>query len=200
MKCWNSVWNTQGLRLIIVIVHLGAAKIHVAAVEALRKKERQDETQFPTKIDGFLSFIPRWMLMYFFAGFFLISTCVWPNSGFWCCVFLPLQIILLSDYVYCSSFRFGNQRERPLEELDMAWIIQLDYVLDEKIRRWFCCSWLWLSLTIENFFGVLCFELYAGCCVHRHIWILSRFVFQPSHDNYLSTFSSQPKTQFCRIP
>jgi hypothetical protein len=52
-------------------------KIYVAAVEALRKKERpdetqfttkidgfrkkerQDETQFTTKIDGFLSFIPR---------------------------------------------------------------------------------------------------------------------------------------------
>jgi hypothetical protein len=30
-------------------------KIFVAAVEALRKKERQDETQFTTKIDGFLS-------------------------------------------------------------------------------------------------------------------------------------------------
>jgi hypothetical protein len=45
-------------------------KIYVAAVEALRKKERQDETQFTTKIDGFLSFIPHFMLMYFFAGFF----------------------------------------------------------------------------------------------------------------------------------
>jgi hypothetical protein len=28
-------------------------KMHVAPVEALRKKERQDETQFSTKIDGF---------------------------------------------------------------------------------------------------------------------------------------------------
>jgi len=27
-------------------------------VEALRKKERQDETQFVTEIDGFLSFTP----------------------------------------------------------------------------------------------------------------------------------------------
>jgi len=44
--------------------------IYVAAVEALRKKERQDETQFTTKIDGFVSFIPLRMLMYFFAGFF----------------------------------------------------------------------------------------------------------------------------------
>jgi hypothetical protein len=33
-------------------------KIYVAAVEVLRKKERQDETQFTTKIDGFLSFKP----------------------------------------------------------------------------------------------------------------------------------------------
>jgi hypothetical protein len=30
-------------------------KIYVAAVEALRKNERQDETQFITEIDSFLS-------------------------------------------------------------------------------------------------------------------------------------------------
>jgi len=29
----------------------GAMKIYVATVEALRKKERQDETQFTTKFD-----------------------------------------------------------------------------------------------------------------------------------------------------
>ncbi len=46
-------------------------KIYVTTVEALTEKERQDETQFTTKIDGFLSFIPCWMLMYFFAGFLL---------------------------------------------------------------------------------------------------------------------------------
>jgi hypothetical protein len=33
-------------------------KIHVAAVEALRKKESQDETQFTTKIDGKTSLGP----------------------------------------------------------------------------------------------------------------------------------------------
>ncbi len=58
MKCRYSAFNAQGSRLIIVIVQLGAVKIYVAAVEALRKKKRQDETQFTTKIDGFLSFIP----------------------------------------------------------------------------------------------------------------------------------------------
>jgi hypothetical protein len=58
MKCCNSAFNGQGPRLIMVIVQFGSVKIYVAAVEELRKKERQDETQFTTKSDGFLSFIP----------------------------------------------------------------------------------------------------------------------------------------------
>jgi hypothetical protein len=53
MKCWNSAFNAQGSRLTIIVVHLGAVKIYVAGVEALRKKERQDETKFTTKIDCF---------------------------------------------------------------------------------------------------------------------------------------------------
>jgi len=50
MRCCNSAFNAQGLRLIIVLVQIGAVKIYVAAVEALRKKERGHETQFTTKI------------------------------------------------------------------------------------------------------------------------------------------------------
>jgi hypothetical protein len=71
--------------------------MYVGAMEALKKKERQDETLFTTKNDGFLSFILgcMLMLMYLFAGFFLISPCVGLNSGFWCYVFLILQITLL---------------------------------------------------------------------------------------------------------
>jgi hypothetical protein len=34
-------------------------KIYVAAVEALRKKERQGETQETMKIDSFLGFAPH---------------------------------------------------------------------------------------------------------------------------------------------
>jgi hypothetical protein len=64
MKYWNSAFNAQaclkpsfqGSRIIIIIVQVRTVKIFVAAVEALRKKERQYETQFTTKIDGFLSF------------------------------------------------------------------------------------------------------------------------------------------------
>ncbi len=70
MKCSNSAFNARGPRVITVVVQLEEVKIYVAAVEALRKKERQDETQFTTNINGFLSFVPRWMLMYFFCRFF----------------------------------------------------------------------------------------------------------------------------------
>jgi hypothetical protein len=58
MKYWNSAFNAKGSRVIIVVVQVGAVKIYVAAVDALKKNERQDETQFTTKIDGFLSFYP----------------------------------------------------------------------------------------------------------------------------------------------
>jgi hypothetical protein len=50
MKCRVSAFNAQGSRLIIVLIQLGAVKIYVAAVEAIRKKERQYETQFTAKI------------------------------------------------------------------------------------------------------------------------------------------------------
>jgi hypothetical protein len=46
MKCWNSAFNAQGSRIII------------APAEALKEKERQDETQFITKIGGKTSLGP----------------------------------------------------------------------------------------------------------------------------------------------
>jgi hypothetical protein len=70
MKCWYSAFNAQGSRLIIVVVQLGAVKIYVAAVEALRKKERGDETQFTTQIDGFLSLIHPLNAHVLFCSFF----------------------------------------------------------------------------------------------------------------------------------
>jgi hypothetical protein len=52
-------FNTQGSRLIIVVVQEWTVKIYLAALEALMKKERQDETQFTTKIGGKTSLSPR---------------------------------------------------------------------------------------------------------------------------------------------
>jgi hypothetical protein len=57
MKYWNWAFNAQGSRRIKIAVDVGGVvKIYVAAMEALRKKEREGETQFTIKIDGFLSF------------------------------------------------------------------------------------------------------------------------------------------------
>jgi hypothetical protein len=58
----------------IVVVQVRGVKIYVVAVEALRKKERQDETQFTTKIDGFLSFNPPLNANVISCGFFLNLT------------------------------------------------------------------------------------------------------------------------------
>ncbi len=104
-------FNAQGSRLIMVVVQLRAVKTYVAAaVEALRKRERQDETQFPIKIDGFLSFIPPLNANVLFCRFLLNLTlcCVWPNSGFWCCVFLTLRITLIFCILPRSVFFWLN--------------------------------------------------------------------------------------------
>jgi hypothetical protein len=37
---------------------VGGEKTYIAIVKVFMEKERQDETQFTTKIDGFLSFTP----------------------------------------------------------------------------------------------------------------------------------------------
>ncbi len=64
LKCWNSAFNAQGSRVIIVIVHVGEVKIYVAAMlQALRKKETQDETQFTTKIGGKTSLGPSYFIL-----------------------------------------------------------------------------------------------------------------------------------------
>jgi hypothetical protein len=53
----------------MIIVWVGAVKIHVAAVEALRKNEKYDnETQFITKIDGFFEFQPHWNARVLISG------------------------------------------------------------------------------------------------------------------------------------
>jgi hypothetical protein len=53
----------QGSRLIIIVVQVRAQNIYIAAVEALRKKEREDETQFTTKIGGTTSLHPSYFAL-----------------------------------------------------------------------------------------------------------------------------------------
>jgi hypothetical protein len=63
MKCWNSAFNAQGSRVIIVVVQVGAVKIYVPAVQALRKEETLDETQFTIEIGGNTSSGPSYFLL-----------------------------------------------------------------------------------------------------------------------------------------
>jgi hypothetical protein len=63
LKCWNSTFNAQGSRVIIEVVQVLPVKIYVAAGEALRKKERQDETQFTAKIGGKTSLGPSYFVL-----------------------------------------------------------------------------------------------------------------------------------------
>jgi hypothetical protein len=63
MRCWNSAFNAQGSRVIIIIVQVGSVKIYLAAVEALMKKERQGETQFTTEIGGKTCLGPNYFVL-----------------------------------------------------------------------------------------------------------------------------------------
>jgi len=58
MKLCNSAFNEQGSRVFIIVVQVGAVKIYGAAEEALRKKKRQDETQFTPKLVEKLVWVP----------------------------------------------------------------------------------------------------------------------------------------------
>jgi hypothetical protein len=135
MKCWNSTFNAQGSRLIVVVVQLGASENICSSNGGAQEKGKTGwnsvyyqnwwfsgfhpplETQFTTKIDGFLGFIPLlklsllpklmvfwvssppWMLVYFFAGFFFNLTLCMTKlrvEFWWWSVFLTSRITLLS--------------------------------------------------------------------------------------------------------
>jgi hypothetical protein len=71
-----------------------------AGVEALRKKESQGKLSLSQKLMVFWGLPPTrppfpWMNgNVLFCRFFWISSCLWPNLGLWCYVFLTLQITL----------------------------------------------------------------------------------------------------------
>ncbi len=135
MKCWYSAFNAQGSILIIVVVQLGAVKIYVAAVEALRKKERHAETQLTTKIDGFLSFHHLLNGNVLFCRFLLNRTLCIPKSGLWCCVFLTLPITLIYIYIYVNKsarpeswfFRSESQYKWALKTLKTYPILSVTF-------------------------------------------------------------------------
>jgi hypothetical protein len=55
MKCWNSAFNAQGSRVIIVVVQVGAVKIYVAAVQTCTGKRKHS---LPPKLVEKLVWVP----------------------------------------------------------------------------------------------------------------------------------------------
>ncbi len=59
MKCWNSPFNAQGLRVIIVVVQVGAVKIYVAAqCRRSGKRKHRMKLSLPPKLVGKLVWVP----------------------------------------------------------------------------------------------------------------------------------------------
>jgi len=67
-------------------------KIYVAVVEALRGKKKDGVNH---QNWWFPEFHPLLNADVLFCRFFGISPCVWPNAGYWYCLFVTLQISLL---------------------------------------------------------------------------------------------------------
>jgi hypothetical protein len=51
MKCYNSIFNAQGSRIIVVVAVVEAVKIYVAALKALRKNERWMKPSLPKLVE-----------------------------------------------------------------------------------------------------------------------------------------------------
>jgi hypothetical protein len=83
MKCYNSAFTAQVSRLITVVVQVGAVKIYVAAVEALRKKERQMKLSLPPK---------------------LLEKLVWVSVISLCKIFIPSSVF---DALLCRNLPFS---------------------------------------------------------------------------------------------
>jgi hypothetical protein len=67
----------------IVVVQIGAVKIYVAAMEALKKKERQDEKlSLSPKIGGKLVWIPVILFCKIFIPGYLFDALLCPNWAF----------------------------------------------------------------------------------------------------------------------
>jgi hypothetical protein len=100
---------------------------------------------------------PPWLLMYSFAGFFknLILCMTKLRFGFWCCVFLTLQIPLIGLFLYED---FWNM---------IFWL-----VLKLEISYTVMISWRIFGFFLETFLKII--------FLHGEIFEFPQFFFLPS--------------------
>jgi len=66
LKCWNLTFNAPGSRVIIVVVHVRSTENICSSIEGAQERhahERQDESQFTTKIGGKTSMGPSYFIL-----------------------------------------------------------------------------------------------------------------------------------------
>jgi len=149
--------STRFERVIIIVVRAGAVKIYVAAVQAPRKMETQDETQFTTKIGGKLSLSPSYFLFkkkfipsYAFDGLLCRNSLFSPPNC------LILWITLINKREDFSTPEFCLRGWEALPSCKFIFLFKIDYirrlftfhiVLETRqglVSFWFLVS-LWLS-------------------------------------------------------
>jgi hypothetical protein len=96
MKCWNSAFNTHRSREITVAVQVGAVKIYVAPMEALRKKRK---TWWNSEVSPCLSFYCTFLARFFWN----LTLFLTKLRGYWCCLFLTLGRTLIYIIYLTSS-------------------------------------------------------------------------------------------------
>ncbi len=114
-----------------IYVQVGVVKIYVAAVEALRKKERQDEIQFTTKIDGFH---PRFNVHVLFCRFFFnLTLCMTKlRVQVLCCRTLQITLLSGKDFEFVSISRHGD--------LELVFLFrQLTNIITNVMLHMICC-------------------------------------------------------------
>jgi len=85
----------QGSRVIIVVVQVGAVKIYVAAMQALRKKETQMKLSFPPKSVEKLVWVPGISFYKIFIPNHAFDALLCPNWPFSTPNRLTLRITLI---------------------------------------------------------------------------------------------------------
>jgi hypothetical protein len=106
---WNVGLNARGLKIFIVI-------IHIAIIVIVWKKlgEKRGWSSIVTKFNVNVSFSPRLNLIYIFHYFLEILTPLWPNRGYWNCIFFIKWILILCNQgISCPIFPSSNLQSLP---------------------------------------------------------------------------------------
>ncbi len=118
--------------------------------------------------------------MFFFAGYFWISPCVWPNSGLWCCVCLTCPNITLL-YLEVSNHNLMRQVHSPfhtgltLQEQGLPFIVKERLVLitlqSQGLNRDLPFAKIHKSISCTNFQ-----EKELTCIVTHHTLFIAKHI------------------------